>query len=97
PGTVLFRFHGPLFFAVADKLEKALRASGNKPKAVIFRMRYVPSMDATGVHVFRSAVQKMLRDGVAIFVTGIQPQPMSALFKGGVVDQIGIDRFCGNL
>jgi SulP family sulfate permease len=96
-GVVLFRFHGPFFFAAADKLEKALRASGGKPRAVIFRMRYVPSMDATGVQVFRSAVDKMLHDGVAIFVTGIQPQPMSALFKDGIVDQIGIERFCGNI
>jgi SulP family sulfate permease len=96
-GVILFRFHGPLFFAAADKLESALRGSGGSPRVVIFRMRYVPSMDATAVQVFRIAVEKMLRDGVRILVTGIQPQPMSVLYKSGVTDLIGIENFCGNI
>jgi SulP family sulfate permease len=96
-GVVLFRFHGPMFFAAADKLERALRHAGERPKIVIFRMRYVPSMDATGVQVFESAVEKMRKHGVTVLVTGIQPQPMSALFKSGVVDLIGIENFCGNI
>jgi len=96
-GVVPFRFHGPLFFAAADKLESALRGSGGRPRAVIFRMRYVPSMDATAIQVLRVAVEKMRRDGVRIYVTGIQPQPMSALFKSGVADLIGIENFCGDI
>lgn len=97
PGVVLFRFHGPMFFAAADKLELALRSSGERPKVVIFRMRYVPSIDSTGVQVFESAVEKMRHDKVTVLVSGIQPQPMSALYKSGVVDLIGIENFCGNI
>lgn len=97
PGVVLFRFHGPMFFAAADKLETALRGSGGKPRVVILRMRYVPSMDSTAVQVFRSAVEKLLGDGVTVYVTGIQAQPMSSLFKSGVVDLIKIENFCGNI
>lgn len=96
-GVILFRFHGPFFFAAADKLEAALRGSGGRPRAVIFRMRYVPSMDATGLQAFRTAIEKLRRDGVIIFITGIQPQPMSVLHKAGVADQIGIENFCGNI
>jgi sulfate permease, SulP family len=97
PGVILFRFHGPMFFAAADKLERALKSSGGKPKVVIFRMRYVPSIDSTGVQVFESAVEKLRRDKVTILVSGIQPQPMSALYKSGVVDLIGVENFCGNV
>jgi SulP family sulfate permease len=96
-GVVLYRFHGPFFFAAADKLEAALRASGGRPRAVIFRMRYVPSMDGTGLQAFRTAVEKMQRDGVKIFITGIQPHPMKVLHDSGVADLIGIDNFCGNI
>jgi SulP family sulfate permease len=96
-GVILFRFNGPLFFAAADKLESALRSSGGKPRIVVFRMRFVPSMDATGLQVFRSAVEKMRRDGVIILITGIQAQPMSVLYKNGVVDLIGIENFCGHI
>jgi sulfate permease, SulP family len=96
-GMVLFRFYGPFFFAAADKLETALRGSGGRPKAVVFRMRDVPSMDATGLQAFRTAVEKLRRDGVTVFVTGIQPQPMSLLHKTGVSDLIGIENFCSDL
>lgn len=96
-GVVLYRFHGPFFFAAADKLEAALRASGGRPRAVVFRMRYVPSIDATGLQAFRTAVEKMLRDHVLVLVTGIQPQPMKMLYQSGVADQIGIDNFCGTI
>jgi sulfate permease, SulP family len=96
-GVLLFRMHGPMFFAAADKLETALRASGGKPRVVIFRMRYVPSMDATGVQVFESAVEKLRRDGVIVLISGIQAQPMSALYKSGVVETIGVENFCGNI
>jgi SulP family sulfate permease len=97
PGVVLFRFHGPFFFAAADKLEAALRASGGSPRAVVFRMRDVPSMDVTGLHAFRTAVEKMRRDHVTIYVTGMQPQPMKTLYKSGVVDMIGVENFCANI
>jgi SulP family sulfate permease len=96
-GVILFRFHGPFFFAAADKLEAALRGSGGRPRGIVFRMRQVPSMDATGLQAFRTAVEKLRRDGVIIFITGIQPQPMSVLHKSGVADLIGIENFCGTL
>ena len=44
-----------------------------------------------------SAELEMCRDKVKIFITGIQPQPMSALFKSGVTDLIGIENLCGDI
>ena len=45
----------------------------------------------------KSAVEKLRHDKIVVLVSGIQPQPMSALFKSGVVDLIGIENFCGNI
>ncbi|MEZ5301827.1 MAG: SulP family inorganic anion transporter [Verrucomicrobiales bacterium] len=97
PGVVLFRFEGPLFFAAAEKLEGALRSHGAKPKAVIFRMRHVPAIDATALHAMEVATEKMRRDGVHILLTAVQPQPMRALYQSGLADAIGLDNFCGSL
>jgi sulfate permease, SulP family len=96
-GVVLYRIEGPLFFAAAENLEQALRGSGGKPKAVIFRMRNVPAMDASGLHAFRVAIQKLRRDGVRIFVTAVQPQPMKVMFESGLVDWLGTEKFCADL
>jgi SulP family sulfate permease len=96
-GVVLYRIQGPLFFAAADKLESTLRGSGGRPKIVVFRMRHVPTMDASGLHAFEVAVAKMQRDQVKILLTAVQPQPMKVMFAAGLVDHIGIENFCANI
>ena len=93
-GVVLYRLEGPFFFAAAEKLEAALRGSGGKPRAVIFRMRNVPAMDASGLHAFEVAVHKLRRDGVRIFITAAQSQPMRVMDESGLVDLIGRHKFC---
>ena len=96
-GVVLYRMEGPFFFAAAENLDMALRASGGKPKIVIFRMRNVPAMDASGLHAFRIAVEKLHHDGVKILLTAVQPQPMKVMFESGFVDTLGEHKFFGDL
>jgi len=62
--VILYRIEGPMFFAAAEKLDVALRGSGGKPRVVIFRMRSVPAMDASGLHAFEGAIEKLRRYGV---------------------------------
>jgi len=96
-GVVLFRFEGPLFFAAVEKLEYALRHHGGKPRAVVFRMRHVPAIDASALHSLEVAVEKMERDGVKILLTAVQPQPMRVLYRSGLADRIGLENFCANI
>jgi len=96
-GVILYRIEGPLFFAATEKLDMALRASGGKPRVVIFRMRNVPAMDASGLHAFEVAIEKFRRDRVEIFLTAVQPQPMKVLFESGLAERIGLDRFCADI
>jgi SulP family sulfate permease len=96
-GVVLYRIEGPLFFAAAENLDQALRGSGRKPKIVIFRMRNVPAMDASGLHAFRVAIEKLHRDKVKIFLTAVQPQPMKVMFESGLVSWLGERKFCADL
>jgi SulP family sulfate permease len=95
--VILYRIEGPMFFAAADKLDMALRGSGGKPRVVIFRMRNVPAMDASGLHAFEVAVAKLQRDGVEIFLTAVQPQPMKVMFESGLAERMGLDRFCADI
>jgi SulP family sulfate permease len=96
-GVVLYRIEGPLFFAAAENLDQALRGSGGKPKVVIFRMRNVPAIDASGLHAFRTAIEKLHRDGVKILLTAVQPQPMKVMFESGMVNWLGDQKICADL
>jgi sulfate permease, SulP family len=97
PDVILYRIEGPMFFAAAEKLDMALRGSGGKPRVVIFRMRTVPAMDASGLRAFKVAIEKLKRDGIEIFLTAVQPQPMKAMFESGLAEHIGLDRFCADI
>ena len=97
PDVILYRIEGPLFFAAAEKLDMVLRGSGGKPRVVIFRMRQVPAMDASGLRAFEVAIEKLRRDGVAIFLTAVQPQPMKVMFESGLAERLGLDRFCADI
>jgi SulP family sulfate permease len=96
-GVVLFRFEGPLFFAAVEKLESALRQYSGKPRIVVFRMRHVPSIDATALHSLEVAIEKMQRDGVRVIFTAVQPQPMKVLFNSGIAERVGLEHFCANI
>jgi SulP family sulfate permease len=96
-GVVLYRIEGPLFFAAAENLDQALRGSGGKPQVVIFRMRNVPAIDASGLHAFRVAIEKLRRDDVKILLTAVQPQPMKVMFESGMVTWLGDENICADL
>jgi SulP family sulfate permease len=96
-GVVLFRFEGPLFFAVVAKLETVLRTHTGRPKLVIFRLRHVPTIDTSALHALEIAVDKMQHDGVRILLTAVQPQPMKVLVASGLADRLGRDCFCRSI
>ena len=82
---------------MAEYLTRFCAAPAAPLKIVIFRMRNVPAMDASGLHAFRIAIEKLHRDGVKIFFTAVQPQPMKVMFESGLVTWLGVHKFCGDL
>src|SRR6266446_1023136 len=96
-GVLVYRIEGPFFFGAAEKLETALERYSTVPRVVIFRMRTVPAVDATGLHALEVMLDKFHRRGTQLILSGVQPQPMKVLFKAGFVDKIGLDNICGNI
>ena len=96
-GVVVYRFEGPLFFGVAEKLEAALERSTAMPRVVIFRMRNVPAIDGTALRALNLVRERFTRRETRIIFSGLQPQPMKVLFEGGFVDTIGLENICANI
>lgn len=96
-GTVVYRIEGPFFFGVAEKLDAALGQHATMPRVVVFRMRNVPAIDATGLHALEIMLDKFHRKGTQLILSGVQPQPMKVLFKAGFTDKIGLDNVCANI
>ena len=96
-GVVVYRFEGPLFFGVAEKLEAALERSTAMPRVVIFRMRNVPAIDGTALRALNLVRERFTRRETRIIFSGLQPQPMKVLFEDGFVDTIGLENICANI
>jgi SulP family sulfate permease len=95
-GVVVYRIEGPFFFAAAEKLEAALARHATMPQAIIFRMRNVPAMDATGLRALEVIFHKFAHKGTKLLLSGVQPQPMKLLYNAGFADRLGLDNFCAN-
>jgi sulfate permease, SulP family len=96
-GVLVYRIEGPFFFAAAEKLETALARHSTVPRVVIFRMRNVPAIDATGLHTLELIFDKFQRKGTQLVFSGVQPQPMKVLYNAGFVDKVGLDSICANI
>jgi SulP family sulfate permease len=96
-GVLVYRIEGPFFFGAAEKLETALERYSTVPRVVIFRMRTVPAVDATGLHALEVMLDKFHRKGTQLILSGVQPQPMKVLFNAGFIDKIGLDNVCANI
>lgn len=96
-GVLVYRIEGPFFFGAAEKLEAALLRAASVPRLVIFRMRNVPAIDATGLRALEIMLEKFHRRGVQLVLSGVQPQPMKVLYNSGFVDRVGLDNICANV
>ena len=67
----VFEINGPLFFGAAYKFKDAIRFIEKAPKVLIIRMRYVPIIDATGIHVLREVFKESAARGTKMILSGV--------------------------
>jgi SulP family sulfate permease len=79
-----YRIAGPLFFAVANRLDEALDQMPVAPRVFILRLRRVPLIDASGAHALRQCLARCARQGTQVILSGVQPQPRALLEAQGI-------------
>ena len=84
PGVEAYRVAGPLFFAVANRIDDVLRALGKPPRVFILRLREVPLIDASGATAIGNLVERCRRERILLVFTGLQPQPARILADMGI-------------
>ncbi len=82
-----FEVKGPLFFGVADVFADTVLSS-DKSKVVI-DMTSVTAIDATGIHALEKIVSVMGEKNIKLTLTGLGDQPVKALKKSGLYEEIG--------
>ena len=88
-GVQVFEINGPLFFGVAHKFKETMRRVSKPPKVIILRMRFVPTVDETGIHNLREFIKNMQARQVKVILSGVGPQLSEELQEARVLFLVG--------
>jgi SulP family sulfate permease len=83
-GVEAFQISGPLFFAVANRLDDVLNQFPTPPRVFILRLRLVPLIDASGVTALRQLIKRCERGHTRVILSGLREQPLAILTQMGV-------------
>ena len=96
-GVEVYEINGPFFFGAAETFKDTIAHIARKPKVLIIRMRNVPAIDSTGMHTLKDLVHRTRGDGTLVLISDIHTQPLVALGRSAVLDEIGEENVFGNL
>jgi SulP family sulfate permease len=96
-GVEVYEIDGPFFFGAAEKFREALSAVASPPRVLIVRMRNVPALDATGIHVLRDLLRRARVDGTRVLFSGVHAQPMIALGRSSLLQEIEPGALVGDI
>jgi SulP family sulfate permease len=88
-GIEVFELNGPMFFGAAFKFKESLKILEKAPKVLILRMRYVPVIDATGLHAIEEVFNQSNLRKTKLVISGIQEAVYHEFERSGLLDHIG--------
>ena len=93
----VYEVNGPFFFGAAETFKDTLGQIARKPKVLIIRMRNVPAIDSTGMHALKDVVHRSRKDGTLVLLSDVHTQPLIAIGRSAVLEEIGEENIFGNL
>ena len=89
-GVDVFEINGPLFFGAAYKFKDAMKIIEKPAKVLIIRMKNVPVIDATGIHVLKDVNRDIKLSGTKLILSEVNSnQVLTELKKARLLFQIG--------
>ncbi len=96
-GVEMYEVYGPLFFGSAQEFQEAMRIVSRKSKVQILRLRYVPAIDATGLHALTQLHAECRKRRVELILLNLHAQPLKLLKKSGLYSAIGEQNIAATL
>lgn len=89
-GVDVFEINGPLFFGAAYKFKDAMKIVGEPAKVLIIRMKNVPIIDATGIHILADVNRDVSESGTKLILAEVNSeQVLAELKKARLLFKIG--------
>lgn len=91
PDRIVYAIQGPFFFGVAEKLERTLGVISADPQSIIFKLKDVPFMDATGLETFGELIEQYHKRGVNVYLCEANLNVSKKIAQMGMLQWV-----CGN-
>jgi SulP family sulfate permease len=88
-GVVVYSIDGPVFFGVAEKLERTLAHIQRPATTLILRMGNVPFVDATGLFALEEIITDFKRHGATVLLVEVRSNVRYKLERSGVITHVG--------
>lgn len=96
-GIEVFEIYGSLFFGAVRQFKESIRVVATKPKVLILRMRQVPTIDASGVHVLEELASEAIQNGQIIVFSAVSRSVYRVMRSSGFVEMVGRKNFAGDI
>jgi sulfate permease, SulP family len=96
-GVQIFEINGPFFFGAAEKFKETIGLLSRRPAVLIIRMRDVSTIDSTGMRALKDVVHRSRGEGTLVLLSDVHSQPLVAMTRSGLLDEIGENAAFGNL
>ena len=96
-GVEVFEIYGSLFFGAVRQFKESIRVVATKPKILILRMRQVPTIDASGVHVLEELADEAHQNGQIIIFSAVSRSVYRVMRKSGFVEKVGRKNFAADI
>ncbi|MBR5895789.1 MAG: STAS domain-containing protein [Akkermansia sp.] len=95
----VFDVQGPFFFGAVEKFKDSVfRTMEDNIEYVLLRMRLVPALDASGLHVLEDFLEYCHRHNITLLLCGVQPQPLKVIRRDtSFIQDLNIDNVCENI
>jgi SulP family sulfate permease len=92
--VTIFRIHGPFMFGATDKLETVSKQIDTLTPIVIFRLRNMTAIDATGLRALEDLALRLRTSGRMAIFCGARDQPAAVMRQAGFVTKVGERNIC---
>ncbi len=95
----VFDVQGPFFFGAVEKFKDSVfRTMEDNIEYVLLRMRLVPALDASGLHVLEDFLAYCRRHNVTLLLCGVQKQPFKVIRKDSpFMSELHAENICENI
>ncbi len=96
-GVEVFEVYGSLFFGAVSQFKESIRIVSTKPKVIILRMRQVPIIDASGIHILEELAKEAHASGAIIVFSAVSRSVYRVMRSSGFVDTIDKRNFAPDI